>query len=497
MKHRPPAVGDILLAVVPAAGILFYAFLNLQRPPRVDEWIAYLITSTALRHTEWLLFDFSLRPLFTLSSSLFVRALPHIGYHAIEIMNFGVSLGTLWLTYRIGRSTGLSNRYAWLAVWLCAFSFAFLDFAWSTFTEPLLSFFLVLALLFYTRGRYRLCGVCFSAVLLCQPMTFPLAPLWLIALWRKDKAASALCLLFPAAWLLAGGIVGVNLVRRLFLHTRIPWSQTGENGYLLYAAQLFFHVYGPVLSLAFLLGLTQRDWIRSHCFLVLNLFYFLLLPPTLVTFGDLFHFTGGVEPRYLSPSIPLASVLASRAVCAFAPGLWSVAGIGTPGPRATSPIPPHPQWLRDLRVLFVQSVIVVPFFHHSQTDLTRFHATLASAARPFVEQGAVLYVPYPNLGFAYHAGLRDMTKLGCYFLRDGRFYIDGYNEEGENIQYPLSFEQAPGGAILLWTGDFVYDEQARRVVQMGKTPYGLEGWEQLKAHAAHPWVVYRNPPPRL
>jgi hypothetical protein len=32
---------------------------------------------------------------------------------------------------------------------------------------------------------------------------------------------------------------------------------------------------------------------------------------------------------------------------------------------------------------------------------------------------------------------------------------------------------------------------------MGKTPDGLEGWEQLKAHAAHPWVVYRNPPPRL
>ena len=469
------------------AGILLYGAIYIHRPPRVDEWIAYLITSTALTHPLWLLFDFSLRPLFTLLSALFVKGLPQAGYHAMEGMNLVVSVATLTIVRRIALGRGLTDRFAWLAVFLCAFSFAFIDFAFCLFTEPLLTLALVTAVYFYYGGRYRTSGLAVSALLLCQPMTLPLAPLWILALWRKDRVAAALSLALPAVWFLAGRVVGIDLFTRFFLHTRIPWSEAGTNGYIPYAYHLVVHVYGPLLTLLFVLGLLCPRRISENRLLLANAFYFLILPPTLVTFGEWLHFTGGIEPRYLYPSIPLAAIVAAAAVMDRAPWLWADRpghGAEAPGGKIGG---------KALRVGFVLFLILLPFFHPSQTDLVDDDPALAGAVQRGVEAGATLYIPYPNLGLAHQAGAEDLTRLRLYFLRGGVLHVHAYSALGENLQYPLRFRDAPPDALFIWIEGALYDESSRRMLPGQSVPEALLDWTEFYRDPDR-GVVFTNEP---
>lgn len=106
---------------------------------------------------------------------------------AIALVHLGLGLGTVWITYRLGKSWGLGAR-SWLAAALVACDPILLVASTQLMTETLATFLAAAALLWLTRAdqtgsraSWAIAGVCIGLAILCRPTfllwAFCLAPL--------------------------------------------------------------------------------------------------------------------------------------------------------------------------------------------------------------------------------------------------------------------------------------------------------------------------------
>lgn len=258
----------------------------------------------ARQHPRFLLSEWG-RPGFTVLYFLPAQ----LGWTAARLFSGLLTAATAWIAYRIGRRMDLPAAPLIPALlWLQPLTFAL---SYTTLTEPVLAFYLALAILLHMRGNVRLSAVIVSLCVVTRHEAVIFLPIWIWASWgRKGSLASA--------WLLLWAPIAHNMLSFLALGTTSlamffapkPTDYYASGGWLTMAAR-WLEAAGPALIMLAAAG-GPALWRRrggNLCIIVAAAYF---LAHTLIyRFG---LFASGGYGRFLVPLGPVLALAASASL---------------------------------------------------------------------------------------------------------------------------------------------------------------------------------------
>mgnify|MGYP001496022319 CR=1 FL=1 len=169
-----------------------------------------------------------------------------LGWTACRILSGLLSAATGWFAFRIARRMNL--RHAWAAVplvWLQPLYFVLLQ---TTLTETPLAFYLALAVLLASRGRWGWSSAVLSAAFVTRHEAILFLPIWLFFAYRAQVSWIRLWPMIwaPAVVNVAAYFSGMTTIIELYLRPK-PSNQYGSDGWLTFFARSL-HAWGPAVS---------------------------------------------------------------------------------------------------------------------------------------------------------------------------------------------------------------------------------------------------------
>ncbi len=222
-----------------------------------------------------MLFNHWGKPVFTILISPFAQ----FGINGARFFNMFIGLATAFFCWRL--AVHFRFKYAWLVIILVLFTPIYFIVMFTSLTEPLFSFFLVLAIFLFFKERFIWSAIVISFMPMIRTEGIILIPLFILA-WsmkRKFLAIPFLLLGFVMISLLGYGYYD-NL---WWLVDEIPYTGTAKeiygSGSLFYFANNNYSILGPVLGYFFLFSIfaVLYNWKKRDGFKLNDQFYFLLL----------------------------------------------------------------------------------------------------------------------------------------------------------------------------------------------------------------------------
>lgn len=222
-----------------------------------------------------MLFNHWGKPVFTILISPFAQ----FGINGARIFNVITGLSTAYLSYKL--AIHLRFIYPWIVILLVLFTPIYFIVMFTSLTEPLFSFFLVLSIFLFFRERFIWSAIIISFLPMIRTEGIVLFPLFILA-WSLKKEYTSI------PFLLVGFFI-ISLFGWQF-HDNFWWlifdiPYTGNaidiygNGSLFHFLKHNYSILGPVLGYAFLLSIfiIFYDWSKTEKLCLNDQFYFILL----------------------------------------------------------------------------------------------------------------------------------------------------------------------------------------------------------------------------
>lgn len=256
------------------------------------------------QHPQFLLSDWG-RPGFTI-----LYALPaQLGWTASRVFSGLLTAATAWMAYLIARRMKL--RAAALVpalLWIQPLSFSL---SYTTLTEPVLAFYLVISALLLLRGKHRASAVVMSLCAVTRHEALIFLPIWL---WAASRHSGAV----RSGWLLLWAPVTHNLLSYAFLDI-LPVAMIFQpkptdyyaNGSWLTMTARWLEAAGPALIMLAAAGAPALWRERGGKLLLCAATAYFLAHTIIYRFG---LFASGGYARFLVPLGPVIAISASAAL---------------------------------------------------------------------------------------------------------------------------------------------------------------------------------------
>lgn len=224
---------------------------------------------------------------------------------------FSVVAATLTAGFTFAIAARMRIRAAWLApafYWLGPLAFTL---SFSTVTETAMAFYLAAAMLLFLRGNHAWSAAVLSLCFVTRYESVVLAPLWLVAMGRRNRPIREIAGLAwaPLAHNLIGRLFLDSWPFETFLHPR-PTSYYGQAGWLQMPAQLSLSS-GAALSILAAAGLGTLRKCRGGTLWIAAAALYLATHAVIYRFG---LFASGGYARFLAPIQPVVAVAAAASV---------------------------------------------------------------------------------------------------------------------------------------------------------------------------------------
>lgn len=231
----------LILSLIGLALSAAFAIASPQGLHHFDDLTHYLYARWAWTWPGYLL-DHWGRPGFTV---LYFPA-AGMGWTACRLLSATLSAITAGLTFLLARQMNLNRPWlAVLALWIQPLFFAL---AQTTLTETPLAFYLTLALLLASRGRWAMSSAVLSVALVTRHEAVLFLPIWL---YFARRAGAPIVRLIPVLWApvvvnVAAWHFGMTTIIELYLRPK-PSSQYGSDTFVAFLARSL-HAFGPAVS---------------------------------------------------------------------------------------------------------------------------------------------------------------------------------------------------------------------------------------------------------
>ncbi len=236
------------------------------------------------------------------------------GWMACRIEFVLISALSVWLAFAVARRLAL-KRASWIPL-LCFTQPVFLLASYTTLTETVVAFYLILAIWFMVRGQSLWSAIVVSLCFVTRYETLVFAPIWAVALWpaRRGKWAIALLLWAP----LAQNLIGMGLMGRWTVGFILSGKHPGfyGSGTALTMLVKSMATFGPAVAVSALASLVvwrgRGGWITPVTFAT-----YLFTHSAIFAAGA---YASGGYPRFLVAVSPLAAICAVQWLQSVSPG---------------------------------------------------------------------------------------------------------------------------------------------------------------------------------
>lgn len=285
----------------------------------IDESVRYFHAKASLQSPLVFLNPYA-KSLTMIFSNLFLHILP-FGMISLRIMNALFSAGTLFLLSRLMKKLGFSETLTILAILITATFPPYFLSSFSVLSEPMFSFFLILAIFLYYSNKHLLSSLVVSLTPLIRQEGVIFLCIWLFLLFELKKEKYIFFLFIPTLlWIITNKIFLNHPFSYIFLF--LPRIMQGDLPYdsLLNVKDLrlaYFLGYLPILFL-FLSGLKIRIRDKKYFLLLICITAEIILIAVLNIFIFLTRKHLVYELRFLIPIIPLVNIYILSALGAIA-----------------------------------------------------------------------------------------------------------------------------------------------------------------------------------
>lgn len=274
----------------------------------VDEVIRYFHAKASLYDPLNFLNPYA-KPLSMIISNLFLRLLP-FGMTSLRIMNALFSVGVLSLLLKVMKRLGFNKILIIPAILMTAAFPAYFLSSFSVLSEPMFSFFLILAIYLFYSKKYFLSVAAISLLPLIRQEGIAYLLIWLIFLLKEKNKGYIFLLFVPVfLWIMANKIILGHPFSYIFLFlTKNTKGLPADSLLNIKDLRLsYFSGYMPILFL-FLAALKMKITDTKYLLLLACISVSVILITALNIFIFVIRKCLVYELRFLIPAIPLINI---------------------------------------------------------------------------------------------------------------------------------------------------------------------------------------------
>ena len=166
-NYKQASVLNLWLLALGVFVLCYYLIMHSSAHGGADAYWHYLMSAFAFEHPE-LFINHWAKPFFVLLSAPFAQ----LGFNGVVVYNLIAGLATAFITCRIGKSLGLQST--WFIILSTLFAPMYLHMMCSAMTEMTFALVLMGGVLLFSKKRFVLGALLFSALPFCRTEGLPL-----------------------------------------------------------------------------------------------------------------------------------------------------------------------------------------------------------------------------------------------------------------------------------------------------------------------------------